>query len=152
MRRVQCASLLVDLILIALLSPYARAIPVQRNWIAPSGESFQDPLNWNSSVPDSDDIALFNLETSGYTVTFPGNVGSGTLEVRFDTLTLDLGNHAYTLSSTPSIRIAPVGNDVGRLTLTNGDLVAVNTQIAQVANSIGFLTLTTEATCSNSGN
>src|SRR2546423_1444838 len=102
------------------------AYGVERTWNAGNGGTFNVAANWLAGVaPVSNDVAVFNLADTGYTVTFTANATNIGLAVRNDTVTFDLGGFTYT---TPSGNFTSGGSgDISRLTLTNGTLSLAGT-------------------------
>ncbi len=92
------------------------------SWTNSAGGKFDVGANWDSDVPGSSDAVLFDLDSTGYTVS---NVPSGTVNQRLsvvkDKVTLDLTGTDYTLTESTPLQLGADGAD-GHLTFLNGEL------------------------------
>jgi T5SS/PEP-CTERM-associated repeat protein len=114
---------IVVLALCAVSFPFCGAVHAQVLWNNPSGGDFHTSGNWStSSTPTSNDVAYFNLDSLGYSVTVTEDVALARLIVATDDVTLNLGGNTLNLLSTSevSLRIGDQVGDAGVLTLTSG--------------------------------
>ena len=73
---------------------------LENDWLTPTGGDFLDPLNWSLGVvPGFGVDAVFDLSSAGYTVYLDADLILGSLNVFDDAVTLDLGTHALTVTS-----------------------------------------------------
>ena len=132
-----------------------------RHWLDTSGTAqFNSLVNWSAtsggasgaSVPAAADVANFDLAGT-YTVEFAIAHTNTSLEVEAGTVTFDLSNNTYTLSS--QVRIGVTGGaSTARLTLFDGTL-DVDTDGDDLTigwvDADGFLTVSTGATVGAGG-
>jgi len=134
---------LLVLVAFGLCTPTA-AFAVEVLWNNPLGGDFLTDGNWGGSLsPDSDDVAVFDLATSGYVVTLGQASDIAGLAVRNDRVTLDLGGSTISLGTGSLPQSAFIGADVGStslLTLSSGTIVTPSLGIAALdgaANATG---------------
>lgn len=79
----------ISFLLVVLLLVPARAFAADYLWTNPAGGSFNTPGNWSpSGPPTAGSNAVFNLGSSGYSVTASGNISPTTnIQINNDTLT-----------------------------------------------------------------
>jgi T5SS/PEP-CTERM-associated repeat protein len=102
--------------------------------------------NWNpAGLPGSADTAIFNLGSTGYTVSFPPDSGYGTVgyvQVGNDTITVNLDKNTLALAGPnfPDISLGNASGDVANLTLENGTLQPYynGTSSGSGADAIGY--------------
>src|SRR5262245_29089942 len=92
----------------ALLFPAWPARAVEYLWTNGNGGTFSTPGNWaggpGGTFPDdATDNATFDLDDPGYTVTFSGSVTNGTVRVRTDVVTFNLGANTYAANGSLSM-------------------------------------------------
>lgn len=89
-------------------------------WTNGAGGDFQTPGNWDSNmVPGAGDVAVFNLASPAYTVTWSGTLTNDAFRVEAGTVTWDLQGATYFLAN--SAQASSVGTSaVSQLTVTNG--------------------------------
>lgn len=65
-------------------------------WDNPAGGDFSNADNWDAGiVPERSDVAVFDIASPAYTVTWSGNATSLTYQVNSGTVTWDLNGHTY---------------------------------------------------------
>ncbi len=82
------------------------------NWINPAGGSWGDPSNWSDDVVPAN--AVFNLNSTGYTVTLPGMETPSSIAVQTDNPTLNLSGQFMTAST---LQIADASGQNGSMTI-----------------------------------
>jgi T5SS/PEP-CTERM-associated repeat protein len=120
-------------------------------WGAILGGEFNNPNNWQGgSVAGEGDIAHFGLTTNPifqriYTVDFTAGATNQALVIEDDFVTFDLNGHIYNTTLTTGSEIGNVAGRAGRLTITDGTWIAVDSQlsIGTVATASGDLTIST---------
>ena len=109
-------------------------------WTEPSGGSFHDPVNWDPSVPGSNDTAVFDLYSfPAYSVTFGSSVGNNQCIVRNDAVDMDLGGNTYSLSGDWGLVVAESWWENAELSMTGGTVLAGNAAIGLGNESYGLL-------------
>lgn len=123
-------------------SPIVRAADF--SWNNSAGGFFQTSSNWTNfddppliGPPGVDDLAIFDLSSLGYTVTFGSNVQNQNLFIGNDSVTLNLGSNIYNL--TDDILLGRNAGDVALLELLNGNLSSTFAGIGNDSNSTGIL-------------
>lgn len=142
-----------------LVGPYASWIDglmgPDKFWDDPTGGSFGLAPNWVGGVPTAaGDTARFDL-SSTYAVTFSLNPMHLSATVGHDDVTFSLSGSTYALTSAaaadPSLVVGEDADNVGRLTIENGTLAAVNASLGKSAGASGEVILATNAILSLSG-
>jgi fibronectin-binding autotransporter adhesin len=119
-------------------------------WAQPVSGSVLDPTMWSPGfVPQPLDTAIFNLGSTGYTVSLPPKNSGAQVEnviVGNDTITADLGQNVLNVDvyygTTPAIVLGNVKGAVGNLTVKNGSLdISGGSNIGYAAGSTGTLTV-----------
>ncbi len=109
------------------------------NWAAPASGNFVDPGNWNpAGPPGTADRAIFNLGSTGYTVTVPtGTVGNNinNLVVGNDTVTFQGGSLNVTNLTLPTIAFGNASGDVANVSLNFVRFSGINDAIGYAAGS-----------------
>jgi T5SS/PEP-CTERM-associated repeat protein len=128
----------------------------QTFWVEPLGGLFASLSNWSPRVPGTGDQMVFDLGTT-YGISMNANTTVGSMLVRNDTVTLNLGTRKLTLAdaSTPMVIGAdgPSGSnpaDLAILNLNNGSLASVATLLANGPGTSADITLN-NAQWTNSG-
>lgn len=128
----------------------------QTFWVEPTGGLFEAVANWSPRVPGAGDQMVFDLGMS-YAVGFGTNATVGSMVVRDDTLTLNLGGRKLTLldASAPMIvgsdgPNGPSPADLSILSLNNGQLASVSALLANGPGTVADITLSA-AQWTNSG-
>ncbi len=117
-------------------------------WNNASGGDFQFGGNWlGGTPPGTSDVAIFDLSSQGYVVTFTGSATTDTLYVQTDVVTFDLNSFTYTLSNNTLVPIAigPFQGMNGQLNVRNGTLRAAARAIYVGWSGQGSLTLSNGA-------
>ena len=135
-----------------LLCAQVHANPIQ--WAAPVDGIYNEGSSWTGGVaPGEDDTAVFdNGSQAPYTATLSSGITNKALEVRSDTVVLDLAGYTATFKSLDFTGgVLSVGNaagDIGNLEMMNGSFVADNidsgtfsVEIGTQSDSHGELTL-----------
>lgn len=113
-----------------------------RSWSNAGGGVFGNSLNWTpNAVPDSGDVAIFNLGAT-YTVNFAQHHTNQRALIRSGVVTFDLAGHTYSLTQTgttnPSIVVGQANGDVADLQILNGTLSGSTSMIGQLSGSTGI--------------
>lgn len=85
-----------------LIALAATSLPAANNitWTNAAGGNFQTPGNWNSNtVPGTGDVAVFDLTSTPYTVTWSAPVTNTAFQVNRGTVTWNLGGCGYYYSN-----------------------------------------------------
>jgi hypothetical protein len=89
-------------------------------WTNAAGGDFQTPGNWNSNiVPGVTDVAIFNLTTQPYTVTWSGPSTSGAFKVNRGDVTWNLQGNTFYYSNVVASTVGTTTNRAD-LSVTNG--------------------------------
>jgi T5SS/PEP-CTERM-associated repeat protein len=127
-----------------------------RYWIDTAGGSFNSTGNWSTtsggaggaSMPGTADTAIFD-QSGTYEVYFSSAPTTYGLELERGTVTLDLNDYTYTLTSAGKNEIGRLASQTVQLYLEEGslefDTVGDTLEIGAVANSRGYLTLGIDA-------
>jgi T5SS/PEP-CTERM-associated repeat protein len=111
-------------------------------WTEPSGGSFHDPVNWDPSVPGSNDAAIFDMSSfPAYFVTFGSSAGNSQCIVRNDAVDMDLGGNTYSLSGDWGLVVAESWWENAELSMTDGIVQSGNAVISLGNESFGLLAL-----------
>lgn len=90
-------------------------------WTNPAGGDFMTPGNWDANrVPGADDVAVFDLAASPYTVTWSASAATQAFAVNRGEVAWNLQGHTYSYSA--NLVACTVGSSASaaRLTITNG--------------------------------
>jgi len=125
----------------ALLATAATAD--DRYWSNSSGGSFSDPANWEGYPPPGPgDSAIFDLDSTGYTVSFAASRVSERLYVLNDGVTLDLNGGTWSLQGAfESVAVGYFEDDVALLTVTDGTLSGTEMLIAEDPWALGTVSV-----------
>jgi hypothetical protein len=101
-------------------------------WTNAAGGDFQTPGNWNSNiVPGVADVAIFNLTTQPYTVTWSGPITNENYRVDKGTVTWNLQGFRYSLSNLVTYSGIGTASTTADLTVTNGSVYMVGYNLAR---------------------
>ena len=144
------------LICVALAFEISPAQAADFSWANPVSGDFSDPTNWSPAggPPGPNDTAVFNLGSSGYTVTSSLQDTLQQLRVNNDTVTLQdtLGFPLIVTGTTlPAISFGNNSGDVANVTLDR-PLQGVNDAIGYATGSQATLTLGSGVTSLNDTN
>ena len=109
-------------VLTVLLS--AASVPAASiTWANASGGNFQTPGNWNPAVvPGPADVAVFNIASPAYTVTWSAPVTNLVFNVNAGTVTWNLGGYTYSYFYTNVACTIGTATNAVNLTITNGTI------------------------------
>ncbi|MCH8148575.1 MAG: hypothetical protein IH987_11360 [Planctomycetes bacterium] len=93
------------------------------SWNAPGGGLFSNPTNWTGGIPGPSKTAVFDLSTSGYTVTFTQAVNTEKLLLGDEVLTFNLDGVVYSMDDA---QLGKVAGDSSVMTIRGGTLNVAN--------------------------
>jgi len=107
-------------------------------WLTDTGGSFGDPGNWSLGVPMPDPTPTFNLHSPGYHVYLDHTYTTTALNVRDDSVSLNLGGFRYDLLLfDQSVLVGRDAGDSGYLALSGGVLSGYAGTLGRDAGSSG---------------
>ncbi|MBN2583276.1 MAG: PEP-CTERM sorting domain-containing protein [Planctomycetes bacterium] len=136
----RCFPKLIAMLIVTVLA-CSTATAGTLNWASATDGDWTDAASWTpSGPPGSNDVALFNQASGGYTVDLSTTTSIDSMTVKTDAVTLNLTGQ---LDVADTFRVGSIDGEVGNLTITGGGLLNIGgwASVGRQAGATGTLTI-----------